>query len=81
MSGVGNNPDGSFTFLDILSVLSFAIGLANYEENLTQSDKQELMEELNKRTEVLLSDIHKHLSSQDAKLDHIIKVLEDSNDS
>ena len=38
--GLGNNPDGSFTFLDILSVLSFMIGLANYEENMTQSDKQ-----------------------------------------
>jgi hypothetical protein len=62
--------------LDLLNVLSFFIGLVNLDENLTQGDKQDLMQEFDNKTQVLLNELHKHLESQDIKLDNIIKRLE-----
>ena len=63
-------------FLDLLNIASFCIALMNLEENLTQGDKQELMEELGKKTDKLLQEIHAHLEVQDNKLDYIVEVLE-----
>ena len=68
-----------FEFLDWLNILSFIIGVMNYEENLTQSDKQDLMSALDDKAQTLLSDIHKHLSEQDAKIDKILEVLNEKN--
>ena len=50
-----------YDLLDVLNILSFVIGLLNYDENLTQNDKQELLEE-----------IHAHLEEQDIKLEEIL---------
>lgn len=61
--------------LDILNIMSFVIGLMNLDENLTQGDKQELMEELSNKADLLLTEIHNHLEKQDEKLDRIIKML------
>lgn len=58
------------SFLDILNVLSFCIGVMNLEENLTQSDKQELQNDLSDKADNLLTEIHGHLEKQDAKLDN-----------
>ena len=55
--------------------MSFVIGLMNLDENLTQGDKQELMEELSNKADLLLTEIHNHLEKQDEKLDRIIKML------
>lgn len=74
---LGSGDSGEFTFLDLLAVMSFFIGVANYQENLTQSDKQDLMEELNHEVNVALRDIHDHLSAQDTKIDTILKTMED----
>jgi hemerythrin-like domain-containing protein len=62
--------------LDSVSMVSFIIGLLNLEENLTQGDKQDLMEDFNDKAELLLKEIHAHLEKQDNKLDEIIKRLE-----
>lgn len=74
--------EGQLGFLDILGIMSFVLGLMNYEENLTQNDKQELMQQLNEKTDgllreikSLLDEIHKHLAEQDAKIDTIIKAV------
>lgn len=75
MSKLGSGDNGEFTFLDTLSILSFAIALENLDANLTQNDKQELMEELNEKTDRLLNEIHNHLKEQDKKLDSIIEVM------
>jgi hypothetical protein len=75
MSKLGSGDNGEFTFLDTLSILSFAIALENLDANLTQNDKQELMEELNAKTDRLLNEIHNHLQEQDKKLDSIIEVM------
>ena len=76
MRGLGNGENGEFTFLDIVSLMSFFIGLVNLEENLTQGDKQELQKDLSEKAELLLNEIHSHLELQDEKLDMILQKLE-----
>ena len=65
--------------IDYLSVLSFVIGVLNYEENLTQNDKFELENDFSKKADYLLREINTHLQEQDAKIDYIIRRLD--NDS
>ena len=59
--------------VDILSIMSFVIGLMNFEENLTQSDKQDLVDQFNDKAEYLLKEIHDHLEQQDQKIDWILQ--------
>ena len=61
-----------YDLLDVLNILSFVIGLLNYNENLTQNDKQELLEELDNQTTTLLEEIHAHLKEQDIKIEEIL---------
>ena len=68
--------ENQLEFLDLLNIASFCIALMNLEENLTQGDKQELMEELDKKTGKLLQEIHEHLQVQDEKLAYIMEVLD-----
>ena len=68
---------GQLDFLDIIGVLSFAIALINLDENLTQSDKQELVEEFNTNAERLLNEIHQHLKEQDNRLSAIEELLKE----
>ena len=77
MSNYNNNNNNQFTFLDILNVLSFCVGMMNLEQNLTQNDKQELEEELNKKMNFLLQEVHNHLQKQDDKIDTILAYLEE----
>lgn len=77
--GLGSGPNGEFTFLDILAILSFCISMMNLNENLSQGDKQDLQKDLADKADVLLSEIHGHLKEQDRKIDRILEVL--SNDS
>ena len=79
MNGIGNGENGQFTFLDTINLISFCIGLMNLNENLTQGDKQELMEELSRKADYLLKEIHKHLENQDQKIDYILKELSNDN--
>lgn len=55
--------------LDAMAVVGFLIGLANYEENLSQSDVQDMIKGA-------LCNVHEHLEEQDNKIDHIIELLE-----
>ena len=73
---LGSGEYGEFTFLDIVSIASFLIGVMNLEENLTQGDKQEIMENLSSKADLLLKEIHRHLEEQDNKLDEIMERLE-----
>jgi hypothetical protein len=76
---IDNNYNKQLDLLDVLNVLSFLIGLANYGENLTQGDKQDIMQEFDNDTKKLLDEIHAHLESQDNKLNEIQKRLEALN--
>ena len=75
MNGLGSGPNGEFTFLDMLSIMSFLIATMNLQENLTQTDKQELADELSQKTDSLLKEIHSHLQEQDNKIDKILEVI------
>ena len=77
--GLGNGENGEFTFLDSISLLSFLIGLMNLNENLTQGDKQDLLETFSQKADDLLKEIHSHLQEQDSKIDKILEEL--ANDS
>ena len=61
------------SFIDLLSVASFVIGLENLEENLTQGDKQDLQKDLSDKADLLLKEIHQHLERQDQKIDEILR--------
>lgn len=77
--GLGSGEYGQLTFLDIINILSFYIGTLNLNENLTQGDKQELLQEFSKKAQLLLNEIHQHLSNQDQKIDKILEKLDNDN--
>lgn len=62
-------------FIDTLNLLSFVIGLMNYDENLTQGDKQDLMNILDTKTTYLLGEIRKDIARLEAKLDEKDKTI------
>ena len=70
-----NGQNGQLSFLDIISILSFCISIMNYDENMTQSDKQELLSGLTEQTKVLLNEIHSHLEEQDKKIEKILEEI------
>lgn len=55
---------------DAMMVVGFLIGLANYDENITQSDLQDMMK-------CMLKEVHKHLEEQDNKIDNILELLKE----
>ena len=57
---------------DAMAITSFLLGMANYNENVTQSSLQETAKRI-------IKDIHSHLQQQDDKIDYIIKMLEGSD--
>lgn len=74
-----NENKNNLEFLDVMNIMSFVIGLMNYGENLTQGDKQDLMQELNNQISLVLNEIHDHLNEQDEKIDRILEGID--NDS
>ena len=73
--GLGSGDHGEFTFLDTINLISFIVGMMNLNENLTQGDKQDLLETFYKKADELLEEIHGHLQEQDQKLDAIFEEL------
>jgi hypothetical protein len=72
-------------FLDALAVVSFVIGIMNYEENLTQSDKDDIMKGLDEQTAAILEKLEADLNAQNdmlayqnTMLEHILSKLEES---
>lgn len=60
--------NNNLEFLDILTLISFYMQVANYNENISQTDMQESVKSA-------VNEIHNHLKSQDNKIDKIIEVL------
>ena len=69
------NENEKLNVIDILSILSFLIGLENLNINATQTDMQNIQAELNKKTDLLLNEIHSHLEKQDKALEQIAERL------
>lgn len=66
-----------FGFLDLLNILGFIVGIMNYTENLTQSDKQDILKDFQQSAQRVLDEVNKHLEIQDKKLDEILKRMDD----
>ena len=62
-------------FLDAVSMVSFVVGLANYYENLTQSDKDDIMNRLDQQTKDILEKVQDALEAQNKMLREILERL------
>lgn len=57
-----------WSFMDLVSMASFLLSVANLEQNL---DQNQLQDSLNR----VMADVHNHLQEQDEKLDQILSLL------
>lgn len=64
-------------FLEFMTVLEFVITLINYETNLEQSDNDDIMKELDQKTNALIERLEKDLQEQNTLLQEILKKLEE----
>lgn len=75
MSGFGSGMNGEWTFLDIVALISFVVGLQNLEMNITQEDMQNSTERLDRALRENVREIHSHLEDQDKKIDMILQEM------
>jgi len=68
-------------FLDVMACMGFAIGLVNYQENLEQSDNDDIMKKLDDKTNLMIERIEKDLDEQNTMLKAILKRLEEQDGS
>lgn len=62
--------------LNAIALLSFIVGVANYNENLTQSDKDDIMRSLDQQTKDILIKVNESLEKQNEMLKKILNKLE-----
>lgn len=79
MSGLGSGNNGEWTFLDILTVMSFCIGLQNLDLNIAQEDLDNQTQELDRKLRIVVDDIHRHLKDQDKKIDEILRRMDNAD--
>lgn len=63
-------------FIDAISLISFMVGIANYDENLSQSDKDDLMKSLDKKTNEMLTRLEKDIDNQNEMIKDITNRLD-----
>lgn len=61
---------------DLINAISLIIGMANYQENLTQNDKADIMDKLDRQTKDLLMEIHNAIEEQNNMLKEILRRLD-----
>ena len=62
-------------FIDVINLLSFIVSILNYQVNLTQTDKQDILDEFNNKLHTTMELIEQHLANQDKKIDQILELL------
>ena len=72
---IGSGSQGEWTFIDLISVISFIVGLQNLDLNITEQDITNQTQDLDRRLREVVDDIHRHLQEQDAKIDIILKEI------
>ena len=74
---MGTGENGALTFFDMITFISFIVGLQNLELNITQNDLQEQTQDINETADKLVKDaieeIHRHLQEQDAKIEILLE--------
>ncbi len=73
---IGSGKNGELTFLDLVSLISFCVGLQNLDLNISQENLDNQTQELDKSLRSVVDDIHRHLKEQDSKIDEILQRLE-----
>ena len=63
-------------FMDAVALVSFIIGIANYNENLSQSDKDDMMHALDEKANVMLERLEADLEEQNKLLRQILNKLD-----
>lgn len=61
--------------LDAVTLLSFMIGIANYGQNLSQNDKDDMMQALDRKTNLLVERLEKDLEEQNKMLEEILAIM------
>ena len=79
MRGLGTGADGEWTFLDVLTIMGFCIGLQNLDLNISQENLDNQTQELDAKLREVVDDIHHHLKDQDIKIDRILKEIQDDS--
>ena len=59
----------------MLNMLSFVIGIMNYQENLTQNDKSDIMNRLDEQTKDILTKLQDEIETQNNMLREILNRL------
>ena len=59
-------------FLDAVAIASLVVDILNYNENLTQSDKDDIMNRLDQQTKEILTRVQASLDEQNAMLREIL---------
>ena len=73
---LGSGEQGEWTFIDIISIISFCVGLQNLDLNITEQDITNQTQDLDRRLREVVDDIHKHLQMQDDKIDKILERID-----
>ena len=80
MSGIGSGNNGEWTFIDIISLIGFCVGLQNLDLNISQENLDNQTQELDARLREVVDDIHRHLTAQDEKINRILEDIEHGTD-
>ena len=62
-------------FVDAVALVSFIIGIANYNENLSQRDKDDMMHALDEKANNMLEKLEADLEEQNELLRQILDKL------
>lgn len=66
--------------LDAVTLLSFVIGIANYGQNLSQNDKDDMMQALDRKTNDMIERLENDLEEQNAMLKEILRIMKGENE-
>ena len=65
-------------FINAIQIVSLIVDLMNYKENLTQSDKDDIMNHLDQQTKDILTKVQDALEDQNKMLREILRRLEET---
>lgn len=65
--------------LDAITLLSFVIGIANYGENLSQNDKDDMMQALDRKTNDMIERLENDLEEQNKLLNEMLNILKEGS--
>ena len=74
---MGSNLMYDRDFIDAIQIVSFIIGVLNYKENLTQNDKDDILNRLDQQTKDILTKVNNALEEQNEMLREILGRLKD----